>query len=230
MTQRILNAEPSNPTEVAFEDRAPLAAAVPPGRFVLPGLPPVTDQGTDGTCVAHAVGNVVAWHHRRKYGTFPDVDHRAFYTLIRKAVGAPPDPTFSQGLTLLWALRTAKGSGVPLIGGGRTPRITGFALAGLTFDEIQRAIWEHQSPAAIRTAWDANWFVLPVSRIVKPPVGQTVGGHALMTFGFDDQTAGRPLECAINRNSWGLAWRTSYHPDAYLDPRGIEGWLVSGIE
>jgi len=230
MTQRILNAIPS--TEIEYEEQAPLdrVEPVPPGRYVLGGIPPVSDQGTDGTCVAHAVGNVVAWHHKRKHGSFPLIDYRAFYTLTRRAVGVEPDPTFTQGLSLLWALRTAKGSGVPLVGGGRTPRITGFSFVGSAFDDCQRALWQLATPVALRVDWDANWFYLPTSKVMKQPVGQVVGGHAVYAYGYDDDTLGAGLECAIERNSWGAAWRTMYHPDAYLDAAALEGWIVTGIE
>lgn len=231
MTQRILNAEPSNPADIALEEQAPLdrVEPIPPGRIVLPLVPAATDQGTDGTCVAHAVGGVYAWWYRQRHGVFPKLDQRAFYTLVRRAVGAPPDPTYSLGLTLLWALRTAKGSGYPLANGTRGPRITGFAYVGSHFDEIQRAIVQLRVPAVYRIDYDAQWFYLPANKILKPPIGQIVGGHAMYDFGFDDNVKGTGLECGIDRNSWGPEWATVYFPDAYKDAAGLEGWIITGI-
>lgn len=233
MTQRLLNALPSDPAEMAFEPLAQLdrAAPLPPGRYVAPMVPPVTDQGSEGTCVAHAAGNVYGHWYRRRYGRYPALDQRAFYTLVRRAVGAPPDPTFTQGLSLLWALRTMKGSGYPLADGSRGPRISGYALVGTVFDDLQRALWQTKSLVLARTDWDANWmWVSPSTRIVKPPVGQIIGGHAVTFIGFDDAVNG---EAGILRNSWGLGWAgngTAYMADRYVDTHRLEGWIVTGIE
>lgn len=232
MTQRIFNAEPTPPGEIALEEVAPLdrVAAITPGRLVLPLMPPVSDQGSEGTCVAHAAGNVYGWHYRQRYGKFPDLDRRAFYDLCKKVDGEP-DPYRIRGTWLLTALRVMAGSGYPLTNGKRGPKITGYQYVGARFDDLQRAIDQLRSPVMFRVDWDANWMLLPRNRIVKPPVGQRIGGHGLCAFGYDDAVNG---ECAIERNSWG-AWSTAgngnaYHADRYLDAYNLEGWIVKGIE
>ena len=231
MTQRILNAEPTPIGEIRNEQPAPLdrLASVTPGRVLLPNIPPVTDQGSEGTCVAHAAGGVYSWWYRQRYGKFPAIDQRAFYDLCKKIDGQP-DPERMLGTYLLTALRVMRGSGYPLVGGGRGPKITGYLYVGSVFDDLQRAIDQMRSPVLFRLDWDANWMYLPASRIVKAPVGQYIGGHALYSIGFDDSVNG---ESAIDRNSWG-AWSsggngTCYFADRYKDTHGLEGWIVTGI-
>lgn len=235
MTQRIFNADPTPIGDISGEVAAPIDRAAPlsPRKQILP-VPARLDQGATGTCVAMAARMVYCHAFRLKYGKWPAIgvpEVFAFYHLVRQAVNAPPDPGMGQGLTLQWALRTMKGSGYPLASGKRGPKITGYEYVGSTTDDAQRAVDQFSVPVLYRLDWDANWLYLARNRVLKAPVGHTVGGHAMSGWGYDIEVAG---SSDIDANSWGK-WSVDgsgmcYFPDAYKADRGLEIWRVVGIE
>lgn len=235
MTQRILNAQPSPLDEIAKEEQAQLdRAATFPARIVLGGVPPARDQGNTGTCVAHAAYGLYAWWYKRKYGSFPAIGEEAilaFYDLCKRIDG-DPDPGRTHGTTLLTALRVMKGSGFPLDGGGRGPKVSGYHYVGPKAHDGRLALAQFGSPILFALGWDANWFYLPTTHILKRPVGQIVGGHAMYDYGYD---LGVTTGCDISRNSWG-PWSSDgftgcYFAETYKDGPGYwyECWQVTGI-
>lgn len=238
MTQRILNAEPTPTSEIAVEPVVALDRVTPPPpRLVVPYIPPLVDQGGTGTCVAHAAYILYGHAYRRKYGRFPLITEPSilkFYDLCKKVDGQP-DPNRVMGTWLLTALRVMAGSGFPLDDGSRGPRITGYEYIGDDYQDGKRALAQYQTPLLYRINWDAQWMYLPSTRIVKAPIGQTIGGHALSTFMYDDNLLGRPSDEADgDRNSWGR-WSLNgngncYFRDNYKQGRGLEIWRVKGIE
>ncbi len=235
MTQRILNADPTPPEEIKTEPVVTLdRAIVIPSRLVLPNIPPLMDQ-EGGTCVAHAAYVLYGHHFKQKYGHFPAIGEPEilkFYDLCKKVDGQP-DPNRIYGTTLLTALRTMAGSGYPLADGSRGPHISGYQYVGDDYNDTRLAMAQYRDPILFRVNWDANWMYLPVSRILKAPVGQWIGGHAMADYGYDDNLAGGTADADADRNSWGkwsvngngsCYFRAEYKAKAYL-----EAWRVTGI-
>lgn len=231
MTQRILNAPVSPAVEVAVEPIAKLdRGGAVPDRLVLPNVPPLVDQGQTGTCVAHAAYGVYNWAYRQRYGAFAKLDIMAFYDLC-KQVDHDPDPGRWHGTTLLTALRVMAGSGFPLVGGGRAPRIGGYHYIGDDWADVQYALEQYRQPIFWRVDWDANWMYLPRSRVLKAPVGQAIGGHALYTFGYDKSVN---QSADLDRNSWG-PWSVAGNGSCYFadrfktHERSVEAWQITSI-
>jgi hypothetical protein len=236
MPQRILNAQQSPVEEIAKEEQAQLdRAATFPDRIVLTGCPPTQDQ-QGGTCVAHAAYFLYQWWYKRKYGHFAPITEPSilrFYDLM-KQVDHQPDPQRIYGTSLLTAMRTLAGSGFPLDTGGRGPKITGYHYVGDKAHDGRLALAQFGSPIAFALGWDANWFYLPTSHILKAPVGQIVGGHAMAEYGYD-LAARAPRKLDIDRNSWD-GWSSDgfgscYFDEAYKDDPAYwyECWQVTGI-
>lgn len=230
MVQRILNVGPTPQSEIKVETIVSLdRTLILPSRKLLTGIPLLVDQGSTGTCVAHAAYGLYNWWFKRKYGHFAPLDIMAFYDLC-KIVDHDPDPERTHGTLLLTALRTMAGSGYPFIGGGRGPKIIGYEYIGDNTADVKLALAQHSDPVLFRVDWDANWMTLPYSRILKAPVGQIIGGHAMYDYGYDDNINGAS---DIERNSWGR-WSTAgnggcYMRDAYKDSHRLEAWRVTGI-
>jgi hypothetical protein len=236
VTQRILNAVPTPADEIKIEPVVTLdRALVMPPRLILPNIPPLQDQGATGTCVAHAAYVVYQHAHKSKYGRFAAIGEPEilrFYDLCKKVDGQP-DPGRSMGTWLLTALRVMAGSGYPLANGTRGPRITGYEFVGDDYHDTRRAMAQYGSPILFRVDWDANWMYLPSSRIVKRPVGQIVGGHAMASFGYDDNLSGTTADADADRNSWGK-WSVNGNGSCYFRSdwkigHGLEAWRVIGI-
>jgi len=233
MTQRIFNVVPSPAAEIAVEERALLDKAALPSRVVVPMIPPRMDQGSTGTCVAHMAYVVYSHKFKEKYGVFPKIGEPEilkFYDMCVSVEGGH-DPDRVNGIFMVTAFRVMRGSGFPLVGGKRGPKATGFQYVGNSYDELRRSIAIYNDPLGIALAWDANWMVCPTSKILRPPSGQIIGGHAFGGFVYDDAygTAGK---VEGNANSWGLHWGpngTFYLKDDYLANRWVEAYRLTGI-
>lgn len=237
MPQRIMVAPATDPADIRKEAQAPLdRAATFPSRILL-GNKPVTLDQEGGTCVAHAAYGVYSWWFKTKYGHFPAIGEQEvlkFYDLCKKVDGQP-DPTRVMGTTLLTALRTMAGSGFPLANGQRGPHITGYHYVGSTAGSGRLALAQFMSPILFRINWDANWFSLPTNRVLKAPIGQVVGGHAMYEIGYDLSVNTAAQGADIDPNSWG-AWSNGgngicYFGEAYKNrsQAQYECWQVTGI-
>jgi len=232
MTQRILNVVPSPEAQIAEEERATLDLVAWPSRVVVGMIPPRMNQ-EGGTCVAHMAYVLYSHKFKEKYGRFPAIGEPEilkFYDLCLKVEGRT-DPERMQGIYMTTAFRVMRGSGFPLADGKRGPHATGFQFVGNTYDEIKRSIAQYNDPVGVALSWDANWMSCPPTKVLRPPVGQIIGGHAFAAFVYDDNysTAGQ-VEC--NVNSWGLHWGpngTFYLKDDYYN-RWIEAYRLTGIE
>jgi hypothetical protein len=234
VTQRILNVQPSPETHIAEAERAALDLVAIPSRVVVPMIPPRMDQGSTGTCVAHMAYVLYSHAYKQKYGRFPLIgtpEIFKFYDLCLRVEGRT-DPERLFGLWMTTAFRVMKGSGYPLADGSRGPHTTGFQVVGNTYAEVKRAIAQYNDPVGMACTWDANWMVCPATKVLRPPVGQDIGGHAFAAFVYDDayRTVG---EVEGNANSWGLDWGpngTFYLRDEYMDGRWVEAYRLTGIE
>jgi hypothetical protein len=200
----------------------------------VPMIPPRMDQGATGTCVAHMAAVLYMHHFKQKYGRFPAIGEPEilkFYDMC-VAVEGGNDPYRQFGIWMTTAFRVMRGSGFPLADGKRGPHTTGFQVVGNTYDEIKRSLALYNDPVGMALSWDANWMSCPASKVLRPPVGQDIGGHAFAAFVYDDAygTAG---EVKGNVNSWGLHWGpngTFYLRDEYMVGRWVEAYRVTGID
>lgn len=233
MTQRIFNVGPSPDAHIAETERATLDLVTLPSRVVVPMIPPRMDQGSTGTCVAHMAYVVYSHKFKEKYGYFPKIGEPEilrFYDMCVSVEGGH-DPDRQFGIFLTTAFRVMRGSGFPLADGKRGPKATGFQYVGNSYTEVKRSIAQYNDPVGMATWWDAAWMSCPTSKVLRPPVGQDIGGHAFAAFVYDDAygTAGE-VEC--NVNSWGLRWGpngTFYLKDDYLVNRWVEAYRLTGI-
>ena len=181
MTQRILNARPSPPDERDFT----LAAAAPvalPSRFTLSGLGPVLDQGGNPSCTCYSAVGIRHWQEKRDGNGLVPFDPDELYRIVkvledRESPFGPYD-----GAYLRDVLRILKGSGTPLTTGGRDGKIAGYYRLALTVAALKAAL--AKGPLYVGMNWDAAWFKCPATLILRPPVGQIVGGHAVYIWGW----------------------------------------------
>lgn len=185
-----------------------------PARYLLSltGVP-VLDQGNTGTCVAHAADSVRMWlEYRDKTPIYTWVTEPAVLTLYDwcKLADRDPDPYRTHGTSLRTVMGVLRTRGTPLSlpkhNGGRIAAYYGVATS---VSSMKTALMTH-GPLLVASNWDLNWFYVPTSLVMKAPVGDWVGGHAYMIWGWDDNVNGG---CWLMRNSWG---------------RGINGWTSTG--
>lgn len=237
MPQRVMNVVPTPQEEIDKEEKAQLdRAAGFPVRVVLPFIPPVLDQ-QGGTCVAHGAYVLYQQLYKTKYGHFAPITERgvlAFYDLMKK-VENDPDPNRTHGAYLVTAMRVMAGSGFPFDNGTRGPKITGFHYVGNKAHDGRLALAQYRTPVLMGTGWDANWFYLPRTHILKAPVGQLVGGHAMGEIGYDLNVMPQLGGTDIDQNSWD-GWCADgfgrcYFPESYKDrpDSWYEVWQATGI-
>jgi len=230
---RLLNASPS-----PFDGRDlllgfDLAAPPPPRRYVAPGMGPVYNQRNTGTCSAHGAAGVRVWQEKRDgHGVIP-VDIFRLYDLVKNVVDEQPDPRRVIGTHIRSVMRLMKGTGIPLLGqraagaGGKIEtywQVQGGQLA------VKAAIMAH-GPLLSRADWDGGWMKLPITRVVKQPIGVIVGGHIFDVFGWDDDVNDGSW---IIRNSWGR-WSIGGNGNAYLAYRHLrfkrpEFWACTDVK
>jgi hypothetical protein len=233
MTQRILNLRPSPPEQIAEEQRTTLDLVTLPSRVVVPMIPPRMNQ-EGGTCSAHMGYVLYAHHYKQRYGRFPAIGEPEILKLYDLCVSVEGghDPNRIYGVYMVTVMRVLRGSGFPLSNGTRGPHISGFEYVGPTYDAIRRSIAQYNDPVGVGMTWDASWMSCPPNKILRPPSGNVVGGHALAAFVYDDAYPGAgEANCLVN--SWGARWGpngTAYIRDEYLSGRWVEAWRVTGIE
>jgi Papain family cysteine protease len=184
-----------------------------PSRFVLTSLGPVLNQGKTGTCVAHAADAIRMWQERRDNTPISTwVTEPAVFRLydLCKALDGELDPKREFGTSLRTVLRVLRLNGTPLAppmhNGGR---IAAYYRIDPTVTLLKQALMQHGA-LLVACAWDVNWFKVPTSLVLKPPLSEVAGGHAFMFWGWDDNVNGGSW---LMRNSWG---------------RGIGGWTPTG--
>jgi len=181
-----------------------------PERYLVTGLPPFLNQGNTGTCGGHAGAGLRQWQEKRAGHGVIAADPFALYDLC-KVVDRQADPLRRLGTTARTVLRTLKGSGTPLRGGGRAGKIATYWRVPLSETAIKTALVT-RGVLLVRCDWDAAWMRLPVNRVMRDPSGGRVGGHLFLLVGYDDRINGRSL---VMRNSWGR-WSIAGNGNAYF--------------
>jgi len=229
---RILNAlaSPVDPRDLIHVPTAAALSAALASRVVKTGMGPPLDQDGLPQCTTYAAVGLRQWHEKRdNHGVVP-FDPGVLYGLV-KGLEDREDGVFD-GAFLRDVLRIMKGSGTPLADGRRAGKIATYWRVADGTEAWRRALADPTLPPLYtRLDWDAAWMGLPLNRIMKPPVGRIVGGHAFLVFGYDDNVAGGSF---LIRNSWGR-WSTAgsgnaYLPYWYLANRDPEAWIAVDVK
>lgn len=225
-TLRALGARPRPPDPREWQYRLTPPKAVDrtkPRNALAAHLPPVMDQGSEGSCTANSivccamtlasvlgVGNVPLlsreWDYyqsRLKEGTFPKDSGAQIADAFDVALaGLPPDSDWPYD---------ANPAGTP-------PANVNFAgdaaahnylaghqpLAGADFIDGMLTAFDNLQPVSIGLSWltdfDSDWDTTGI--LSATPTGTARGGHDLTGWGFVPATGSREMLIAA-RNSWG---------------------------
>lgn len=224
-----LGAIPSPPDARDFPLVLDTAAPLP-ARFVSTLMPPVSNQGNTGRCVAFSSTGLKQWEERRDGHGFLNLDRDWLYQHAEAIDGLPGAPNDQRGTTCRAALTVLLKQGQPIVGqpaSAASHKIAAYYAVPMTADAIKRAILQH-GPVLIASVWYASWF-RPVKGILPAPSGGIVGGHARLAFGWDDAVAGGSL---LVRNSWSARWGVngnSYDAYRYLIPALHDAWRATDV-
>lgn len=191
--------EPEDGEEVAVGSE-PLGV-VYASAFLIPNVPPVTDQGTTPRCVAHSNGYDTNQQDRPELGRFNNLDEALFFQQIG---GGPNGAYMTAGLNRRRdfgypeAINVPAQGGYPAQDGNRDyaqHRIAGYTQIALTPTAIKDALLRGHGVLFIGD-WFHSWFH-PFASGKLPAPDYKVGGHAIWCRGWNDSYGFRL------RNSWG---------------------------
>lgn len=215
--------------------RAPgTVAALPPTANLIAEMQPIRDQGTRGTCVAHASA-AAAEHYWRNNGRNVDLSRQFLYWDCKQHDGDPND----EGTWVAVAMARLQADGccleatwpyvmdpIPNNESQNPPPQPASAeaaeyvvpqfhqIAPTAVPDIKGALAGGRCVAfsiPVFNSWYMNDEVTRTGEIVNPLPGEAnVGGHAMCFVGYEDL----PGDAATGggrfylRNSWGVAWAT----------------------
>lgn len=190
-----------------------------PSRYVCTLMPPVLNQGSTPTCVAHAATGMKQWQERRDGHGFLPFDPMWLYRQCKALDGNSID-----GTTGRQAMRVLKAKG-EVLKGTTTPvePIAAYYAVPLTLAALKAAVFTY-GPVSIGGPWPESWFY-PVKGIMPAPSSALAGGHERLLIGWDDSVNGGSV---LERNSWGR-FKGSVNGNEYvayrwLLPRLWEAW------
>lgn len=211
--RRPLGAVPSPADHRDFIAQAlpPLQHSTLPPVHLTPNLPPVRDQGQEGTCVGHALVGILDYYEN-KSGWGRKLSVRDAYAGARLL-----EPVAGEGAQPRAALKNAQQAGVcpetdwPYIAGtAGTPsnqaeshrppnRVGAYAQVGRTVADLRGAL-VHQGPLlVVIPVTDGFWTPDAHGQVTYK--GAVAGYHAVALVGYDETRQAFRL-----RNSWGAAW------------------------
>jgi hypothetical protein len=176
-------------------------------------------------CGAYSAIGVRHFHEKRDgHGVVP-FSPPALYALVKDLERRETGLEFD-GVYIRDVLRIMKGSGTPLQDGTRDGKISTYYRVPSGTAAFKAALFNSQVPLYFRIDWDRNWMSLPYNKVVKTPINDIIGGHALYIWGWDDNVNGGSW---LIRNSWGR-WSTAGNGNAYLAYRFLanrnpEAWV-----
>ena len=190
-------------------------------------MSPVRQQGSRGTCVAHAL-TAVHEHHRRMSGSPQDFSEQFLYHRIKQVDGAPATcgtwqvksvPVFTnvgQCRENVWAYNPqppCNNNGVepanaaadaaqfkvqPIVLGAKDVPAIKSALAGGSCVGFSIAVYN---------SWYQSAYTTQTGRIsMRLGTEPSVGGHAMCFIGYHDDASAPGGGFFILRNSWGAGW------------------------
>jgi len=220
------------------------AAALPPSADLRSLCPPVADQGQLGSCTANALAGALEFLEDKDKVPYADLSRLFIYYNERSVEGTV---STDSGAMIRDGIKTLAKRGVcreaiwPYVisrfalkpsaacyTDGLKHRITSYErlqtledmraclAAGFPFVFGFTVYESFESPAVARTG------VVPM----PGPDERTLGGHAVVAVGYDDQAAQ-----FLARNSWGAAWGQKGYfkmPYAYLQDRNLSDdfWTI----
>jgi hypothetical protein len=169
-----------------------VGATALPASYILPGLPPVTNQGATPECTAYSSAYEQNWQDRREFGRFFNFDE---HRLFSEAGGGP------NGAVLRNVLEVMRNSGYPEQ--DATPerakhQITAYASITKTTVAIKQAIIATGGVLVIGPWWP-NWEHPLGPKAVLPSAEGQPSGHAWWSCGWDGLGI-------IGQNTWGTQW------------------------
>ncbi len=198
-----------------------------------PYFSPVEDQGSLGSCTAHAAVGLVEYYEKRAFGRHLDASRLFLYKATRNLIGVKGDTGAeirnAMGALVLfgappekyWPYRVARFDVEP------TPFCYAFAanFKGIKYMRLDTPAVSGQALLdKIKTYLASNlpaMFGFPVyeefmsapadGRVPYPaPKSRYYGGHAIIAAGYDDSIAVGPgpndKGALLIRNSWGTSW------------------------
>lgn len=206
---------------------------IPPAVDLRPFCGGVKDQGSEGSCTAHAGTSANEWIHRKYLGSSPTFSPQYTYAKELILQGDFPNDEGSNGVTLCDTLVVngcCELNLYPYVPGHiETPtaaedlNAANFRLGayhGLTGHQVALSVLGDPTPWPIEVGFTvyesfegdaiANTGVMPV----PAPGEQVKGGHEVLAVGYDIgdtpslRPAGSPPSFLI-QNSWGTGWGLS---------------------
>lgn len=225
-------------------------AALPPSVNFAKSMPPIRQQGSRGTCVAHA--QTAAHEYWRIASGVPvDLSEQFLYEQTKRIDGQPNScgtwqVKAAQVLAQIGECREAVwpyNPNPPCNGNGTQP---GNAMADAANYKIQPIVLQPKDVNAIKTAlaggscvgfsiavynsWYQSAYTRQTGRInLRVGSEASAGGHAMCLIGYQDDASQPGGGIFILRNHWGTGWGVQCPygagngtiPYAYL---GNEGW------
>lgn len=179
--------------------------------------PAIKNQGSVGSCVAHALSEVIEYHNSKQEGTTVKMSTGYIYgnrrnstyqregMIVRDALGVinkygdVPNTLFAYNIEIPNAITTLESSLIDLFPSGYPNRITSYYRC-TTANEIKKALTAY-GPVAFAMSWYSDIYVDKTTGIMHTAADPNTaeGGHCMMIYGWTKD--GWRIQ-----NSWGTSW------------------------
>jgi C1A family cysteine protease len=211
------------------------------------GMPPVWDQKSLGSCVAHAACAAHAYAQQSSGSLKPIDPSRLMLYYNARAV----DGTLASdaGTYVRTAIKTLAANGVApeadwpyrvgkcfvkppakAVANGLQHQALAYKRVDNTkLDDLKSAL-ASGLPVIFGSVIYENFYTLSKRFEVPTPAGKPIGGHAMLLVGFDEER-----KCFLVRNSWNTSWGDlGYHwmPYQYITSRTLtdDCWCLVKVE
>jgi C1A family cysteine protease len=227
-----------------FIYRSPIAIALPKRVNLESDLPPVYDQGDLGSCVLNAGAANIYFVHKKNCMPIFNPSRLFMYYDVRELEGAIYEDS---GCSIRDAIKCVAKDGVcdeeewpynisrftekpttHCYTDALLHRIVSYHRISTILNDMKSCLAEGY-PFIMGVTIYENFPMETSTGIIPMPSGQSIGGHAMLVVGYDDDM-GR----FIIRNSWGEKWGDKgygYIPYEYLTNPMLGGdyWTIRGV-